>query len=224
MRFKKTSFFLVFALMAAVFAAPASVLAQETKAVDYIIKVGDTLEVTVYQEKDLSANCEVDTFGQISLPLVGDVKVEGLRLDQARELIVTKFKKFIISPQIVVICRQAGGRATIFGQIEKPGAYDLLPETTLTQLIAKAGAFTEVADPAQIRVLRTTDKGVEAIIVNLSDVFSGKSADVVVKPGDVVLVPQEMHPSTSIDTEALPKRNDDWVDMLFSGVGRRSCT
>jgi polysaccharide export outer membrane protein len=160
---------------------------------DASIKVGDLLDINVFQEKDLSGTYEVDSAGWISFPLIGDVKLAGLSPVEAKAILVGRLTEFILKPQLTIINKRVavGAVVTLFGQVSKPGTYPLSGEVSLTQLLAKAGDITEVADQSRIRILRNDGSSTKTIVVNLMHIFDGKQDDLILAAGDIIYVGQK---------------------------------
>jgi polysaccharide export outer membrane protein len=171
-------------------AQPASGLPAEGSAPDdhYIIGQSDELEVQVWQEPDLSRTGVVRADGIISLPLVNDVKAEGLTVKELRELLTEKYSELVADPVVSVMVIQPRS-ATFFitGKVAKPGEYTLFKETTLLQAVATAGGFTEWARTGDIAVIR---KDGERIRVDYGNIVKGDARqNVILQRGDTVVVP-----------------------------------
>jgi len=84
----------------------------------------------------------------------------------------------------------AESKIYIEGEIKKPGAYDYQPGLTALNACIMAGGFDTFAAPNRARIIRTKEDGVEIIKINLNHVKAGKIADIELKPGDRVHVPE----------------------------------
>jgi polysaccharide export outer membrane protein len=158
----------------------------------YIIGPEDVLYIHVWKEEALTRTIPVRTDGKISLPLIQEVMAAGLTPLQLKEVLVRKFKEFIENPMVSVTVVEINSyKVYVVGQVRNPGVQRLRSETTVTQLIAVAGGFTEWANPKKILVIRKEDGREKRFKVNYKRIMGGKDldSDIVLKAGDTVLVP-----------------------------------
>jgi len=169
--------------------------AQPEVAVDgdqYIIGPEDVLHIHVWKEEALTRTVSVRTDGKISLPLVQDIKADGLTPLQLKEVVSRKLKEFIENPIVSVTVVEANSfKVYVMGQVQKPGVYRLRSETTVFQIIVLAGGFTEWANQKKILIIRKEDGREKRIIVNYKKIISGSNtgSDVILKTGDSIVVP-----------------------------------
>ena len=158
----------------------------------YVIGPDDALTVVFWREKDLSADVVVRPDGMISLPLINEVRAEGLTPEQLRVTLLTAAAKFVEEPTVTVVVKAINSRKVfITGQVGKPGPYPLNGPTTVLQLIATAGGVAEYADKDKIVVLRKEGGKDRAYPFNYGEVMKGKrlQENIELKPGDTVIVP-----------------------------------
>ncbi len=158
----------------------------------YVIGPDDALTVVFWREKDLSADVVVRPDGMISLPLINEVRAEGLTPEQLRVTLLTAAAKFVEEPTVTVVVKAINSRKVfITGQVGKPGPYPLNGPTTVLQLIATAGGVAEYADKDKIVVLRKEAGKDKAYPFNYGEVMKGKrlQQNIELKPGDTVIVP-----------------------------------
>ena len=123
-------------------------------AADYVISNSDVLDVTVYDHPEMTATVRVDGQGMVVLPLLNQVKVQGLTISAASTHIAKLLAEgYIVNPQVNVFVKNfRDQKASILGQVVKPGVYDLTAKTTLLELISQAGGLTpEAGDRATIK-------------------------------------------------------------------------
>jgi polysaccharide export outer membrane protein len=141
----------------------------------------------------MSGDVTVRPDGNITLPLIRDIKAAGLKPDELREQIQKAAAKFIADPNVTVTVRQINSRNVfITGNVTRPGNYPVSGQMSVLQLIAVAGGLTEFADSKNIRVTRTENGKQLSHKFNYNDALRGKNLDqqnIVLKPGDTVLVP-----------------------------------
>ena len=178
-------------------AAVANILQQiRGQGSDYRISAADLLQITVFREQDMDRTVRVSQTGEISFPLVGNIKVGGLSQSEAESLMAEKLKEYIVSPQVTVFVKEYGNKKVfVLGEVAKPGSYELPPESRLTVLeaISLAGGFTAVAAKDRTRVIRTTADGKSrSFTIEVTDITSNgrKEKDLALEPNDVVFIPQ----------------------------------
>jgi polysaccharide export outer membrane protein len=159
---------------------------------DYVIGLDDVLSVVFWRDKDMSADVAVRPDGQISLPLLNDVRAAGLTPAQLRDRLTEEAKRFVNEPNVSVVVRQINSRRVfITGQVGKPGPYQLTGPITVLQLIATAGGLLEYAHGKEIIVVRTENARQVSYRFNYNDVIARRNLrqNIALKPGDTVIVP-----------------------------------
>lgn len=158
----------------------------------YVVGDSDVLHVNVWKEPEVSQTVVVRTDGNISLPLINEVRVSGLTPLQIQELVAEKLKNFLNNPQVTVTVAEIHSkRAFITGEVTRPGTYSLNADTTVLQLIAQAGGFTPFAKKDDIVVLRTEQGKQARLKFKYKEVVQGKKTEqnIALHPGDTVVVP-----------------------------------
>ena len=165
---------------------------QEEKAAGggYVIGPEDVLQIHVWREPSLSATVTVRSDGKISLPLINDVQAAGLTPVQLQESLSNRLKEFIDSPNVSVVIQEANSyKVFVSGQVKTPGVQRLRTETTLLQIIPMAGGLGEWANPKKILVIRKINGQEGRLTVNYKKMLEGKVPPLVLKPGDMIIVP-----------------------------------
>lgn len=156
----------------------------------YRIGIDDELQISVWREPELSAAVAVRPDGMITLPLINDVKAVGLRTEELQVLLAEKLKNFINEPQVTVIVRAIHSRkVSLVGNVSRQGSYTLSGGMTMLELLAAAGGLGTFAKSESIYILREQNGKKIKIPFHYKQAVSGKSEDVVLYPGDVVVVP-----------------------------------
>lgn len=126
---------------------------------EYILRRGDTVQVKVYQEEDLTSISRIGQNGTITMPLLGPVSVVSNSLEQATAIVSNLLaKEFLIEPQVTLnVTDFAKRRFTVIGQVQRPNTYDMPAENSvsLLQAIATAGGYTRIGNARKITVRRT---------------------------------------------------------------------
>jgi len=155
---------------------------------DYVIGPDDVLGIQFWRDQDMSGDVTVRPDGMITLPLIRDIKAAGLRPEELRDQIVKAASKLIEDPNVTVIVRQINSRNVfITGQVAHPGAYPVSGEMKVLQVIALSGGLNEYANGKKIRIMRES----KSFPFNYNEVLDGKRLEqnIVVKPGDTIVVP-----------------------------------
>jgi polysaccharide export outer membrane protein len=159
---------------------------------NYVIGPEDELIISVWREPDISRSVPVRPDGKISLALLNDVQATGRTPMQLGSDITEKLKNFISEPQVtVIVTRINSQRIFVIGEVPRTGSYTLLPNMTAVDAISSAGGFTPFAKRTKIYILRKENGKVNSIPFNYKDVVKNRRSeqDVVLKPGDRIVVP-----------------------------------
>ncbi len=157
----------------------------------YVIGPEDVLFIHVWKEEPLSRTLPVRMDGNISLPLIHQIRAAGLTPLQLEDVIVEKLKGFYDNPTVSVIVMEANSfKVFVSGEVRKPNAYILRSETTLLQMIAMAGGFTDWAKKTKILVIRNENGKERRITVNYKKAVKGDpNSNLILKSGDTIIVP-----------------------------------
>ena len=160
---------------------------------DYALGPDDVLKITVYREEELEREVRVGTNGNISFPLLGEVKVEGLTVSGLEQDFTSRLKKYIKHPQVTVFIKEYA-TISITGQVVQPGSFPLKDEMGVLEAIGLAKGFTKIAGQNNVKVMRIENGEKKTIIVRVADISKkgDKSKDVPLKRGDIVYVPESL--------------------------------
>jgi polysaccharide export outer membrane protein len=153
--------------------------------------IGDLLEVSVYNVPELNTKVRVSNAGDIYLPLVDYVHVEGLTQEEAQTLIAKRLEDggFVRSPHVTIFIDEANSQGiTILGEVSKPGIYPEIGDHHLYAVISQAGGFTNTS-ARKVSILRRNQP--QPIHVDLPrNLADDVSANVEIMPGDTITVPR----------------------------------
>jgi len=157
----------------------------------YVIGCEDLLYIHVWKEEALSRTVPVRMDGNISLPLIREIKAAGLTPLQLEGAITERLRRFYENPTVSVTVMEVNSfKIYVSGEVKKPDVYRLRSETTLLQIIAIAGGFTDWAKQTKILVIRKENGKESRITVNYKKVMKGDpGSNLVLKPGDTIIVP-----------------------------------
>jgi polysaccharide export outer membrane protein len=158
----------------------------------YLLKEGDVLEVSVWQEDSLRKELRVLPDGSITFPLVGRVEVAGHTAEETQIRVAERLKSYLSDPVVnVVISNISGNRIYVIGNVAKPGPVILDVPMNVLQVLSLAGGLGRFADENAIKILRSGANGVQTLPVRYSDLIKAKdlSTNVQLRAGDTLLVP-----------------------------------
>lgn len=186
-----------------------------TQAVGYKLQQDDRLNILVWGHPDLSLTLSIDPDGEISLPLLGKIKAEGLTIEELRELLEEGYGEYIQEPRISLsLLNYKRSQVMILGQVRNPGTYELVGETRVLQLISRAGGPTEKAALDQLRLIR----GEEILEINLKGLLSGTvlTGNYLLQDGDVLYLPEEVQKLSIFGEVARPGSYTWWEGKRLS--------
>jgi polysaccharide biosynthesis/export protein len=168
---------------------PTSALSPEER-LTYIIGVEDELQISVWREPELSTVVVVRPDGMITLPLINDVKAVGLKTEELQNVLMDKLKNFVNEPQVTVIVRSIRSRKVyLVGEVGHQGTFTINGDMTALELLAAAGGVGPFAKADAIYILREQNGKKIRIPFHYKKAVAGKSENVTLQPGDVVVVP-----------------------------------
>lgn len=166
---------------------------QERETIDYKIGPKDLLDISVFGLDELTRTVRVSGDGKITLPLLGEVDVEGLTKGELeKKLSQLLEEKYLQNPQVTVFIQEyQSKRVSVLGAVENPGPYELLGRQTLLQIISEAGGITSEASK-EIIVIRQHEEGISTSLkIAIEDlIFKGDARlNIPLQPNDIVNVP-----------------------------------
>jgi polysaccharide export outer membrane protein len=186
---------LAFGAFPAAHAAEAEQPAASARAPLLQLGPGDSVNVQVYGQPDLSTTAYVADDGTLSIPLAGSVQVSGLSPSQAGSRIEAALKtaKILVDPHVTLTVTQTRSqRVSVLGQVGTPGRYPIESNTSILDLLAQAGGITATGSDI-VFILRQDKDGKEVRYpVDLKGLASGSGAvpSVTLQSGDSVFVPK----------------------------------
>jgi polysaccharide biosynthesis/export protein len=162
---------------------------------DYILGVGDQLEVNVFNVPEYSGSQRVLADGSLNLPVIGKVQVAGLTIEAAEQAIATRYQSELRHPRVTLILLEPRSfQVTLAGEVNSPGAYTLegSQRPTVAQAIQASGGLTHAADLRQVQIRRFNPSGSgQTVTVNLWDLLQNGDTrqNIPLRDGDVVFIP-----------------------------------
>ena len=158
---------------------------------DYRIGAEDLLEIQVFGVDQLARTVRVNSFGMVSLPLIGPTPVGGMTATEAERLIARRLSEnYLQDPQVSVFIKEyTNQRVTIEGAVVKPGIYPLRGQTTLLRTLAIAGGQGSLSDMNNVMVFRMSASGVrESQTFDVEKIRRGELEDPQILNDDVIVV------------------------------------
>jgi len=162
---------------------------------DSALGPADTFEVRVYGEQNLSGVHQVASDGTINFPLLGRVDVAGKESTEVAQEIATRLREgqFLKEPHVAVIVQQSNSkRISVLGAVAKPGTLTVVAGMTVVQAISQAGGFSPLASKDDTVVTRRVKDKLQRFRVRMSEVTRGEVDDFLLRPGDIVFVPERV--------------------------------
>jgi polysaccharide export outer membrane protein len=161
----------------------------------YIIGPGDTVNVFIWGNAELSASTPVRPDGRITTPLIEDVQASGNTSTQLARIMEKKLEKYIKNPVVTVTVGGFVGRFSeqirVLGEAAQPQSIPFTEQMTVLDVVIAVGGLTEFAAGNKTTLVRTVDGKQEQYIVRLDDLKAGDiSANVDMMPGDVLILPE----------------------------------
>jgi polysaccharide export outer membrane protein len=178
----------------------AETAASQATAFDYRIAPRDQIKFQITGETDEPLLQRVSSGGEISVPLLGAVKVVGLTLRETEALIEKRYREggFYLDPQVILYFESYAPRSiSVLGQVNNPIQVDFLIEREqmgIVNAITRAGGFTRVAQTDAVKVMRTVDGKETVFKINVASYLNetAKEPEFKLLPDDVVFVPERV--------------------------------
>jgi polysaccharide export outer membrane protein len=174
----------------------------ETTSSTYKLQPYDLIDVSVYSEEDLHKPARLGSDGTVLLPLIGSVKIGGLTVAEATDLITKKYGAgFVKNPSVLItVLQYRKSTFSLLGQVMKPGIYEI-PEgahVTILEAVSMAGGYAPAAAQNSVTVKRSVDGKDIMLKIRAGDMAQNPD----VKPfelmaGDTILVPATQYQQNS---------------------------
>lgn len=178
---------LALALALPLCAARAQNVAPEPHAVtDVTLQPGDVMRVKFWPEQQYSGDYEVETSGNVVIPLLGELHVAGKSLSEVRSEVRDHYRA-LTTNGVAIVSLQF--RVSVIGQVARPGLYPVDGTQTVFDALSLAGGPTTSADLAHLRLLRDD----RVVVLNAEETFEtgAPMLSVLLQSGDRIVVPQK---------------------------------
>ena len=160
----------------------------------YVLHPGDVLDIQYRYTPEFNQTLTVQPDGFISLEIGGDVKVSGRNLEQVRNVILTKARTRLASPELIVVLKEfQKPYVVVSGEVVQPGKLEMREKLTAVQAVLLAGGFKDSAKSSQILIFRKLNADMaEVKSLNFKTLkrTSDLENDLTLEPGDMILVPR----------------------------------
>lgn len=162
----------------------------QTLEADYKIAPMDRLAIKVFKMDDLSGDYDVDLAGNISMPLIGQIRAVNLTTAQLDEQLTRKLgAKYLEHPDVSVAIKASTAHVvTVDGAVKEGGSFPVGGPISLIQAVAMAKGTTEDANARRVAVFRTIGGQRQAAAFDLTSIRRGEAPDPQIYPGDIVVV------------------------------------
>lgn len=170
---------------------PSAATASPNVGANYVIGADDSIQVTVWEQPNLSGTLLVRPDGKVSLPLIGDVMAAGLTPTQLGTEITARLKKFVTDPTVnVAVLAVNSKRVILIGEVGHVGQLTMSPGMTVLQAIASAGGLTPYANKKHIYILRGEPGKQQKIKFDYKKALAtGDMQGITLLAGDTIVVP-----------------------------------
>ena len=174
---------------------PPAPVAAATPDYNYIVGPGDSLNISVWRNPELSMSVPVRPDGKVTAPLVDEIVAQGKTSSQIARDMEQALAKFVRDPIVTVIITGFVGpyseQIRIVGEAAKPQFLPYKLKMTLLDVMIAVGGLTDFADGNSASILRASE-GDKQYTVRIKDLIKrgDMSANVEMKPGDILIIPQ----------------------------------
>lgn len=163
----------------------------------YIIGAGDSVNIMVWRNPELSMSVPVRPDGKIAAPLVDELVAQGKTSVQLAREIETVLAKYVRDPIVTVMVSGFVGpyseQIRVVGEAARPQFLPYKSKMTLLDVMIAVGGLTDFASGNSATILRT-GHGNKQYSVRLNDLIKrgDVSANVEMRPGDILIIPQSL--------------------------------
>lgn len=161
----------------------------------YVVGGGDSLNIIVWRNPELSMSVPVRPDGKISAPLIDEMVVQGKNSTEIAREIEKQLGKYVRDPVVTVIVTGFVGpyseQIRVVGEAAKPQFLPFKQKMTVLDVMIAVGGLTDFASGNDATILRSSD-GNKQYTVRLKDLLKrgDVSANVEMRPGDILIIPQ----------------------------------
>ena len=160
---------------------------------NFMLESGDVIRVSVWKEPNHSRDqVLVRPDGNISLPLLGDIKAAGLTIPQLTANVQVRLKKFVPDPRVdLSLVTARSYQVFVMGQVQRSGGFTAQAPMTVLEALARSGGLSPFAKGSQIFIIWKGATGELRIPFNYDEILKGErpAQNITLCRGDIVMVP-----------------------------------
>lgn len=176
---------------------PPAPVAAMTQDYNYVIGAGDSLNISVWRNPEVSMVVPVRPDGKIAAPLIDEMVAQGKTSTELAREVEKQLAKYVRDPIVTVMVTGFIGpyseQIRVVGEAARPQALPYKQKMTVLDVMIVVGGLTDFASGNSATILRTSE-GSKQYAVRLKDLIKrgDMSANVEMKPGDVLIIPQSL--------------------------------
>jgi len=155
----------------------------------------DEISIKVFNVPSLSGNFDVNEFGNVNYPLLGELSVEGKSAREVSAMLEIGLVEgqYLKSPSVSIRLKKSTildsqPTFTVEGSVNRPGVFELSGKTTLLRALAISGGLTDTANNKRILVVRETEEHRLAAAFDLGKLRNGETPDPLLAENDIIVV------------------------------------
>lgn len=185
--------FLILSIFTTLFLSLPTGSFAQNKGTEYTVGIDDILEIRVLKPEQLSNSVTVAPDGSITFPYIGSVMVKDRTIEQIQNEIQSRLADgYMRYPVVSVSLEESHSRRFfVYGEVIRPGGYDIEQNMTVLRAISMAGGFSKFGSASGVKILRPKKDGpgYDIIKVNIKGIMDGDSnADTEINQGDIIVV------------------------------------
>jgi polysaccharide export outer membrane protein len=187
--------------------------------VPYTLSVGDLLTIKFFYYPSYDLNVYVRPDGAVTVPLLGEVFVEGMKPSELEDMIRARYSEVLAEPEVsVIVLEFPQPRAFVFGEVLSPGAVFLKGSMTIVDAIAAAGGPRDTAKMGSVVLIRRTNDGkYVGSRVNIKSILGSEDGEnLYLMASDVVYVPRSTIAKVDLFVEQFFSRiTPAWIFYIY---------
>jgi polysaccharide export outer membrane protein len=159
---------------------------------EFTLGPSDVIDVQVWRNNELSRKVQVDPYGKITYPFIGEINVMGMSVSQLRDVIKQGISKYFVDPVIEVnVSAVQSQKVFVLGEVSRPGIFALSKPTDILEAIALSGGFTQDAREENVLLIRGDKNNPDLIKLDLKSAmkYADLKQNIRLQSGDIVYVP-----------------------------------
>ena len=188
---------------------------------EYILGYGDELEVSLFRHDEMTRKVKILQDGKIHYLLVGEIRTQGLSINQLRDKLREGLTKYFIDPQVSVIVTSTGSqKILVLGEVNRPGVYQLEGPKSVVEAVSEAGGFTLDGKPSHLLLIRggLSNPNPSYKVLDIEKALNqvDMTQNIALQKGDIIYVPATEY----ADAERFFKRLWTIIPLRFGFVTR----